>query len=113
LFAAGFLDMVRRGSVYPSNLETLNQFVSASAFCLGISMLVFLWNLVQSLVFTRVPAEQNPWHSRGLEWQVPTPVPLYNFDEIPEITGDPYDYGVPGAAPVARLGPATAPARAK
>ena len=42
LFAAGFLDMVRRGSVYPSNLETLNQFVSASAFCLGISMLVFL-----------------------------------------------------------------------
>jgi cytochrome c oxidase subunit 1 len=113
LFAAGFLDMVRRGSVYPSNLETLNQFVSASAFCLGISMLVFLWNLVQSLVFTRVAAEQNPWHSRGLEWQVPTPVPLYNFDEIPEITGDPYDYGVPGAAPVARLRPATAPARAK
>jgi cytochrome c oxidase subunit 1 len=113
LFAAGFLDMVRRGSVYPSNLETLNQFVSASAFCLGISMLVFLWNLIQSLVFTRVPAEQNPWASRGLEWQVPTPVPLYNFEEIPEITGDPYDYGVPGAAPVARLGPVTAAARAK
>ena len=113
LFAAGFLDMVRRGSVYPSNLETLNQFVSASAFCLGASMLVFLANLIYSLVFARVPAEQNPWQSRGLEWQVPTPVPLDNFDVIPEITGDPYDYGVPGAAPVARLGPAPAPARAR
>jgi cytochrome c oxidase subunit 1 len=113
LFAAGFLDMPRRVSTYASWLQPLNDFVSASAFCLGISMLIFIGNLIHSLVFARIPAEQNPWHSRGLEWQVPTPVPLHNFDEIPEITGDPYDYGVPGAPPVARLGPAGAPARAK
>jgi cytochrome c oxidase subunit 1 len=75
-------------------------------------MLIFLGNLIYSLVFARVPAEQNPWQSRGLEWQVPTPVPLHNFDEIPEITGDPYDYGVEGAPPVARI-PAAAPARAR
>ena len=98
LFAAGFLDMPRRVSTYAPNLQTLNDFVSASAFCLGTSMLVFIGNLIYSLVFARVPAEQNPWQSRGLEWQVPTPVPLHNFDVIPEITGDPYDYGVPGAA---------------
>ncbi len=114
LFAAGFLDMPRRVSGnYPAWLEPLNQFVSVSAFLLGASMLVFLANLVYSLVFVREPAEQNPWQSRGLEWQVPTPVPVDNFDEIPEITGDPYDYGVPGAAPVARFGPSAAPARAR
>jgi cytochrome c oxidase subunit 1 len=99
--------------VYPPSLEWVNQWVSAAAFCLGGSMLIFIGNLVYSLVFARIPADQNPWASRGLEWQVPTPVPVYNFDVIPEVTGDPYDYGVPGAPPVARLGPAAAPARAK
>jgi cytochrome c oxidase subunit 1 len=113
LFAAGFLDMPRRVSTYAPHLQVINDFVSASAFCLGISMLIFIGNLVYSLVFARIPAEQNPWHSRGLEWQVPTPVPLHNFDELPEITGDPYDYGVEGAPPVARLRPAGAPARAR
>jgi cytochrome c oxidase subunit I len=113
LFAAGFLDMPRRVSTYPSHLQVINDFVSASAFALGISMLIFIGNLIYSLVFARIPAEQNPWHSRGLEWQVPTPVPLHNFDEIPEITGDPYDYGVEGAPPVARLRPAGAPTRAR
>jgi cytochrome c oxidase subunit 1 len=113
LFAAGFLDQPRRTPVYASWLEPLNQFVSVSAFCLGASMLIFIGNLIYSLVFARIPAEPNPWASRGLEWQVPTPVPLHNFDVIPEITGDPYDYGVPGAPPVARFGPAAAPARAK
>jgi cytochrome c oxidase subunit I len=113
LFAAGFLDMPRRVSTYAPHLQVLNDFVSASAFALGISMLIFIGNLIYSLVFARIPAEPNPWHSRGLEWQVPTPVPLHNFDEIPEITGDPYDYGVEGAPPVARLRPVGTPARAR
>jgi cytochrome c oxidase subunit I len=106
LFAAGFLDMPRRVSTYAPHLQTINDFVSVSAFCLGASMLVFVVNLIHSLVFARVPAAQNPWHSRGLEWQVPTPVPVHNFDTVPEITGYPYDYGVEGAPPVAQLRPA-------
>ena len=46
------------------------------------------------------------WRSRALEWQLPTPVPVINFARIPVITGGPYDYGDPGAPPVADLGPA-------
>jgi len=113
LFAVGLLGQPRRVWEYAANLQTLNDWASISAFCLGASMLIFIGNLIYSLVFARVPAEQNPWASRGLEWQVPTPVPLENFEEIPVITGDPYDYGTPGAPPVARLGPSAAPARAK
>jgi cytochrome c oxidase subunit I len=108
LFAAGFLDMPRRVSTYAPSLQTLNDFVSVSAFVLGFSMLIFIWNLIYSLVFARIPAETNPWRSRSLEWQLPTPVPVHNFDEVPVITGNPYDYGVEGAAPVARLRPAGA-----
>ena len=32
-----------------------------------------------------------------LEWQVPSPPPIFNFDEIPQVVGGPYEYGVPGA----------------
>jgi cytochrome c oxidase subunit 1 len=32
-----------------------------------------------------------------LEWQVSSPPPIFNFDEIPQVVGSPYEYGVPGA----------------
>jgi len=105
LFAAGLLGMPRRVSSYNPDLHSLNVFVSAAAFCLGASMLVLLWNLVWSLILKREPAGMNPWESRSLEWQLPSPVPVHNFDEIPVITSGPYDYGVPGAPPVAELKP--------
>src|ERR1700730_868096 len=101
LFAAGFLDMPRRVSTYAPSLQTLNIFVSASAYVIGLSMLIFIANLVWSLVFVRQPAAENPWASRGLEWQVPTPVPVSNFDRVPVITRGPYEYGAPKPPPVA------------
>ena len=110
MFAAGFLDMPRRVSTYAPHLQTLNIFISSSAYVIGISMLVFVWNLIWSLVFVRQPAVENPWASRGLEWQVPTPVPVDNFARIPVITSGPYEYGVAGAPPVADLVPSALPA---
>jgi cytochrome c oxidase subunit 1 len=110
LFAAGFLDMPRRVSTYAPHLQALNDFVSVSAFVLGFSMLVFLANLVWSLVFARIPAAENPWASLGIEWQLPTPVPVENFARIPVITSGPYEYGVAGAPPVADFTPAALPA---
>src|SRR5207248_1340140 len=53
LFAAGFLDMPRRVSTYAPHLQALNDFVSSSAYILGFSMLIFIANLVWSLVFVR------------------------------------------------------------
>src|SRR5437870_4451347 len=47
LFAAGFLDMPRRVSTYAPHLQVLNDFVSASAYMLGFSMLIFLANLIR------------------------------------------------------------------
>jgi cytochrome c oxidase subunit I len=102
LFAVGFLGQPRRVVTYPQHLQFLNDWVSASAFVLGLSMLVFLANFVYSLVFARIPAGDNPWHSKSLEWQLPSPVPVHNFDQIPVITSEPYDYGgaaVPAGAP--------------
>jgi len=107
LFVLGMEGMPRRVSQYAPNLHGLNVWVSVSAFVLGISMLIFLWNAVYSLIFKRVPAEENPWRSKSLEWQVPTPVPVNNFEQIPVFDSDPYDYGTPltvGAAAPAAAG---------
>jgi cytochrome c oxidase subunit 1 len=101
LFALGLLGMPRRVVAYQSNLQALNDWVSVAAYAIGLSMLVFLVNLVWSMLFKREPAEANPWNSKSAEWQLPTPVPVHDFDRIPVFDGDPYPYGVPPAtAPV-------------
>jgi len=106
LFAIGFLDQPRRAVSYAPSLQFLNDWASVSAFCLGISMLLFLYNFVYSLAFARIPAGANPWGSRSLEFQLPSPVPVHNFDRIPVIAGDIYDYGTPAPAPTAVPAPA-------
>jgi cytochrome c oxidase subunit I len=95
LFALGIMGMPRRVSSYEANLVPLNTWVSISAFVLGFSMLIFIANTVYSMVFARVPAEANPWHSKSIEWQLPTPVPVNNFEQIPVFDPDPYPYGTP------------------
>ncbi|MDQ1534113.1 MAG: cytochrome c oxidase subunit, partial [Actinomycetota bacterium] len=108
LFIVGFRGMPRRVSTYEPRFHGLNLFVSISAFCLGASMVIFIVNFVVSQVLKREPAEANPWGSRGLEWQLPTPIPPHDFDEIPVVLSAPYEYGVPGAPPVADLRPSGA-----
>jgi cytochrome c oxidase subunit 1 len=107
LFGLGFLGMPRRVVTYNPAWQGLNDWVSISAYVLGISMLVFLFNVVRSLVFKREVAEVNPWHAKSAEWQLPTPVPLHDFDRFPVFDEDPYPYGVE-AVPAGR--PVTAPA---
>jgi cytochrome c oxidase subunit I len=112
LFAVGFMGQPRRVVTYAGNLQWLNDWVSASAFVLGLSMLVFLFNLVYSLAFARIPAVRNPWGSLSLEWQLPSPVPVQNFDRTPVFENDPYGYGDgDGARTVAR--PVGLPARGR
>ncbi len=108
LFVLGFEGMPRRVSFYEPKFHTLNVWVSVSAFVLGFSMLIFLFNVVYSLIFVRQRAESNPWHSKSLEWQVPTPVPVNNFEQIPVFDSDPYDYGTPVPLASGAGGPQTA-----
>jgi cytochrome c oxidase subunit 1 len=70
--------------------------ISISSFFLGVSFVVFLYNAITSWIRGPI-AEANPWHAMTLEWQVSSPPPIFNFDEIPQIVGGPYEYGVPGA----------------
>jgi cytochrome c oxidase subunit 1 len=107
LLVIGFLGMPRRSVTYAGYLHGGNTWVSISAFFLGASMLVFLVNFIWSQVFARIPIGANPWGSKSIEWQLPSPVPVHNFDRIPTFGPDPYPYGTDGPTP--RV--ATVPAR--
>jgi cytochrome c oxidase subunit 1 len=108
MFIIGLLGQPRRVFTYASNLQGLNEFSSISAFLLGLSFLVFFYNLVWSMWIKPEIAPDNPWDSLGLEWQTASPVPSYNFERIPVIMTDPYRYSEPGAPAFADLGTTTA-----
>jgi cytochrome c oxidase subunit 1 len=92
----GLEGMPRRVADYADKFAGWNMFVTISAFALGLSSLVFFYNMIVSWKWGP-PAPGNPWRARTLEWQVSSPPPLFNFDEIPQVVGGPYEYGVPGA----------------
>jgi cytochrome c oxidase subunit 1 len=105
----GVQGMPRRVSDYDPKFADWNMFISIASFFLGASILVFLYNMITSWLRGRV-AVGNPWRALTLEWQVSSPPPVFNFDEIPQVVGNPYEYGVPGARH-AVLNGARAPAR--
>jgi cytochrome c oxidase subunit I len=107
LIAVGILGMPRRAISYAAYLQPLNISASVFAFGLGVSMSLFLGILIWKAVFQRVPAAANPWESLGIEWQVPTPVPVFNFDAVPTTWSLPYNYdtGRP-AAQIVSVAPA-------
>ncbi len=92
----GVQGMPRRVADYAEQFATWNLVISLAAFGTGLSTLVFAYNMAAS--WRAGPrASANPWRSLTLEWQVSSPPPIFNFDEIPTVVGGPYEYGVPGA----------------
>jgi cytochrome c oxidase subunit 1 len=92
----GLEGMPRRVSDYPEQFAGWNFFISMSSFVLGLSTLVFVYNMVSSWrTGSRAPA--NPWRALTLEWQVASPPPIFNFDRVPTVVGGPYEYGNPEA----------------
>jgi cytochrome c oxidase subunit I len=92
----GMDGMPRRVVDYAAQFGEWNLLISAFGFMLGAAQLVFLYNMVVSWRFgPRAPA--NPWRAKTIEWQVSSPPPRFNFDQIPRVVGTPYEFGVPGA----------------
>jgi cytochrome c oxidase subunit 1 len=92
----GVRGMPRRVSDYDPQFADWNLLISIASFALGASTIVFLYNAITS--WARGPrAVGNPWRALTIEWQVSSPPPIFNFDEVPQVVGGPYEYGVPGA----------------
>ncbi|MDP6454387.1 MAG: cbb3-type cytochrome c oxidase subunit I, partial [SAR202 cluster bacterium] len=96
MFLVGIAGMNRRVAEYPEDFVTGNIVVSIASFVLGVSFVVFVFNMIRSWIKGPL-ADANPWRARTLEWQTSSPPPHENFNVPPVVTGHPYDYGVPGS----------------
>ena len=95
---AGTMGMRRRVADYDPQMgiDGSQMLVTIAGFVIAFSVLIAVINLVVSA--KRAPkAAANPWRSRGLEWQVPSPVPEVSFATTPIVVGEPYDYGLPNS----------------
>ena len=84
----GLNGMPRR--VYTYQAETgwgnLNALASIGAAVLGLSVLLFMINVIVALRRPKT-AGPNPWGAEGLEWATSSPPPAYNFANIPVVQG--------------------------
>ncbi len=83
----GLQGMIRRTYTYPASLGLTfwNQVASVGAFLIALSILVFIVNAVATQRKPKGLANEDPWDARTIEWMVPCPPPIHNFDEIPTI----------------------------
>lgn len=107
LFRIGMLGMRRRIANYEIDFPPLkipmtpisidwNLLATLGAFSVGLSVVVMLANLIYHAKWGP-RAAHNPWRSRGIEWQIASPPPEFNYSALPEVVGEPYDYGLPGS----------------
>jgi len=88
----GSRGMARRYFDYDPEFTGLHQLSSIGAFLMGMTLVVSFSNLLYGALKGR-KAPRNPWGSTTLEWQSPSPPPLYNFYENePPVLYPIYDY---------------------
>ena len=100
----GFLGVPRRyfayeGISFSETTQAVNANITIAALIVGVTQLLFLFNLVWSLRNGK-PAEHNPWGATTLEWHTPDKVPGHGNwgTSLPTVHRWAYDYSVPGAS---------------
>ena len=98
-FLVGYLGMPRRYHAYPDEFQVYNVMSSAGASILAVGYLLPMIYLAWSFRYGP-PATANPWHARGLEWEVPSPPPTYNFETQPTVDEHTFEYGLESEAKI-------------
>ena len=98
MMRVGMLGMRRRIADYDPALgfAGYHLVMTISGFLIALSILIFFINFFSSIK-NGEKAVGNLWNSRSPEWQVPSPMPVHNYDHPFEVIGEPYDYGLAGS----------------
>ena len=100
-FILGYMGMPRRYWQYSPEFQVLNVLSTAGASILAVGyllpMVYFLWSMRYGKI-----ADDNPWGAAGLEWMTTSPPTTSNFDEIPTVTWEAYNYDQLTEVPVER-----------
>lgn len=97
LFYAGLQGEPRWSANIALPYAVPNLIASLFAILIAASVFTLIYNVVITLVRGE-RAEADEWGAKTLEWTVPTPVPLENFEHLPEVKASPYTYGLPEPA---------------
>jgi len=94
----GWLGMPRRYYTYSfPQFASLEMLSTVGSWILVTGILLMVGNFLHAAL-KGARAEDNPWGGVTLDWKIPSPPPLENFEQIPVITQGPYD-GFEGQAP--------------
>lgn len=93
MFYLGMMGMPRRYYDYLEEFHGGNILSTFGSWVLATGLLIIVVNLIRS-ARKGEPAGDNPWHGKTLEWTIPSPPPVLNFDEEPVIAENdgPYNY---------------------
>ena len=82
----GLAGMPRRIPDYALQFTDFNTMSSIGAFIYGSSQILFLFNVVRTIVAGKPTSEEKTWEgAEGLEWTLPTPAPYHTFSTPPEV----------------------------
>jgi cytochrome c oxidase subunit 1 len=92
MFISGWMGMPRRYYDYLPEYTPMNVVSTVGSWILIAGILTMLINLLRSLKTGPVCKEPDPWGGgRTLEWTVPSPPPMLNFEEVPTVNRGAYD----------------------
>ncbi|MFC1731062.1 cytochrome c oxidase subunit I [candidate division KSB1 bacterium] len=91
MFILGLSGMPRRYYDYPDQYTNPNIISTVGSWILITGVIIVLINLARSRKGSGKEID-DPWDGKTLEWQIPSPPPLENFEKIPNINEGPYEY---------------------
>ncbi|MCX2979939.1 cytochrome c oxidase subunit I [Halieaceae bacterium IMCC14734] len=82
----GLAGMPRRIPDYALQFTDFNMMSSVGAFIYGGSQILFLYNVIATIVAGQPISDEKVWEgAEGLEWTVPTPAPFHTFAVPPQV----------------------------
>jgi len=91
MLVLGIHGMPRRYQDYLEQFSQLNFIASVGSWILVAGLLTMFINLLRAIRHGQI-APDNPWGATTLEWKTTSPPPLFNFETLPTVTTDPYDF---------------------
>jgi cytochrome c oxidase subunit 1 len=92
MFVMGWLGMPRRYYDYLPEYTIYHRISTVGSWILIFGLIIMFTNLIRGIRKGPKVTEKNIWGGETLEWQIETPPTHENFQEIPIITGGPYEY---------------------
>ncbi|MFZ4615921.1 MAG: cytochrome c oxidase subunit I [Rectinemataceae bacterium] len=90
-FVMGWQGMPRRYFDFPAKFTELQVVSSIGSYIMVIGIAMIMGNLLRGAKKGE-KAPDNPWQGATLDWSLPSPAPLENWDVPPTVTRGPYEF---------------------